>query len=74
MDRLVWLHAPLLLGGDGVPAVNALGFGALTEAPGFDLMSSETVGADLLSTYRLLLDRDGRPVKAAGESGGAPLA
>ena len=52
-DRLVWLHAPLLLGGDGVPAVNALGLGALAEAPGFDLVSSETVGPDLLSTYRL---------------------
>ena len=52
-DRLVWLHAPLLLGGDGVPAVNALGLGALAEAPGFDLLSSETVGPDLLSTYRL---------------------
>ncbi len=53
VDRLVWLHAPLLLGGDGVPAVNALGLGGLAEAPGFDLLSSETVGSDLLSTYRL---------------------
>ena len=52
VDRLVWLHAPLLLGGDGVPAIDALGLGALTEAPGFDLLSSETVGPDLLSTYR----------------------
>ena len=24
VDRLVWLHAPLLLGGDGVPSVDAL--------------------------------------------------
>ena len=53
VDRLVWLHAPLLLGGDGVPAVNALGLDALAEAPGFELLSSETVGPDLLSTYRL---------------------
>jgi diaminohydroxyphosphoribosylaminopyrimidine deaminase/5-amino-6-(5-phosphoribosylamino)uracil reductase len=53
VDRLVWLHAPLLLGGDGLPAIAALGLGALTEAPGFDLVSSDTVGADLLSTYRL---------------------
>jgi diaminohydroxyphosphoribosylaminopyrimidine deaminase/5-amino-6-(5-phosphoribosylamino)uracil reductase len=53
VDRLVWLHAPLLLGGDGVPAVQALGLGALAEAPRFDLLSSETVGPDLLSTYRL---------------------
>ena len=53
VDRLVWLHAPLLLGGDGVPSVNALGLDALAEAPGFDLLSSERVGPDLLSTYRL---------------------
>jgi diaminohydroxyphosphoribosylaminopyrimidine deaminase/5-amino-6-(5-phosphoribosylamino)uracil reductase len=53
VDRLVWLHAPLLLGGDGVPAVGRLGLGALTDAPGFDLLSSETVGSDVLSTYRL---------------------
>ena len=53
VDRLVWLHAPLLLGGDGVPAVQALGLGTLAEAPGFELVSSETVGPDLLSTYRL---------------------
>jgi len=53
VDRLVWLHAPLLLGGDGVPSVNALGLDKLAEAPGFELMSSERVGPDLLSTYRL---------------------
>ena len=74
MDRLVWLHAPLLLGGDGVPAVNALGLDALAEAPGFDLLSSETVGPDLLSTYRLSWRADGTQVKAAGESAGALLA
>jgi diaminohydroxyphosphoribosylaminopyrimidine deaminase / 5-amino-6-(5-phosphoribosylamino)uracil reductase len=53
VDRLEWLHAPLLLGSDGVPAVAALGLGALTEAPRFDLLCSETAGVDLLSTYRL---------------------
>ncbi|MGE0259414.1 MAG: bifunctional diaminohydroxyphosphoribosylaminopyrimidine deaminase/5-amino-6-(5-phosphoribosylamino)uracil reductase RibD [Alphaproteobacteria bacterium] len=53
VDRLVLLHAPLLLGGDGVPAVAALGLGALAKAPRFDLLSTEAVGADLLSTYRV---------------------
>jgi diaminohydroxyphosphoribosylaminopyrimidine deaminase/5-amino-6-(5-phosphoribosylamino)uracil reductase len=51
VDRLVWLQAPLLLGGDGVPAVGALGFGALAEAPGFDRLSTETVGTDLMTTF-----------------------
>src|SRR5581483_780622 len=34
VDRLVWLSAPLLLGGDGVPAVAALGLDAPAAAPG----------------------------------------
>jgi hypothetical protein len=33
--------------------VDRLGLGALTDAPAFDLLSSETVGSDVLSTYRL---------------------
>ena len=52
VDRLVWLHAPLLLGGDAVPAIAALGLDKLDEAPGFERLSSETVGADLLTTFR----------------------
>ena len=51
VDRLVWLHAPFLLGGDGVPAVGALGYAALAEAPGFDRLSTETVGADVMTTF-----------------------
>ena len=51
VDRLVWLHAPLLLGGDGVPAVGALGYGALAEAPGFKLLSTESVEADVMTTF-----------------------
>jgi diaminohydroxyphosphoribosylaminopyrimidine deaminase / 5-amino-6-(5-phosphoribosylamino)uracil reductase len=51
VDRLVWLHAPLLLGGDAIPAVGPLGFGALAEAPGFERLSTETVGADVMSTF-----------------------
>lgn len=51
VDRLVWLHAPLLLGGDGVPAVGTLGYGALDAAPRFDLLSTEIIGADVLTTF-----------------------
>ncbi len=53
VDRLVWLHAPLLLGGDGVPAIAALGLDRLAAAPGFERLSTETVGTDLLSTFRV---------------------
>jgi diaminohydroxyphosphoribosylaminopyrimidine deaminase/5-amino-6-(5-phosphoribosylamino)uracil reductase len=53
VDRLVWLHAPLLLGGDGIPAVAELGFAALAEAPGFERLSSEIVGEDGITLFRV---------------------
>jgi len=52
IDRLVWLHAPLLLGGDAVPAVAALGRETLAEMPRFERISSETLGDDVVSTFR----------------------
>lgn len=36
VDRLEWFRAPLLLGGDGIPAVAAFGVDALEQAPRFD--------------------------------------
>lgn len=51
VDRLVWLNAPLLLGADGIPAVAALGRETLAEAPRFELLATERVGADLMSTF-----------------------
>ena len=52
VDRLAWFHAPRLIGGDGIAAIGALGIAALAEAPGFERVSTETVGADLLTTFR----------------------
>jgi diaminohydroxyphosphoribosylaminopyrimidine deaminase/5-amino-6-(5-phosphoribosylamino)uracil reductase len=52
VDRLVWMHAPLVIGGDGVAAIGALGVAALADAPGFERISSETVGADVLTALR----------------------
>jgi diaminohydroxyphosphoribosylaminopyrimidine deaminase / 5-amino-6-(5-phosphoribosylamino)uracil reductase len=53
VDRLAWFHAPLLLGGDGVAAVAALGREALADMPRFERLSSETLGDDMLTTFRL---------------------
>ncbi len=53
VDRLVWFHAPLLLGGDGVAAVAALGLDRLAEAPAFERVSTETVGEDVLTMFRV---------------------
>ena len=52
VDRLVWMRAPLALGGDGVPAIAGLGLDRLAAAPRFELMSSETAGGDLVEVYR----------------------
>src|SRR5947209_4813374 len=36
IDRLVWVHAPMLLGGDGIPAIAEFGLQVLSEAPSFE--------------------------------------
>ena len=53
VDRLAWFHAPLVLGGDGVPAIAAFGLGPLADAPVFERLSSETMGADTLTIFRV---------------------
>jgi diaminohydroxyphosphoribosylaminopyrimidine deaminase/5-amino-6-(5-phosphoribosylamino)uracil reductase len=52
VDRLAWFHAPLLLGGDGVPAIAALGLHHLAEMPRFEPVASERLGDDALSIFR----------------------
>ena len=51
VDRLVWVHAGLVIGGDGIPAVAALGLDAIADAPGFERLSVETVGNDVIETF-----------------------
>ena len=52
VDRLSWFHAPLLIGGDGVPALAALGIDRLADMPSFERVSTEAAGADVLTTFR----------------------
>jgi diaminohydroxyphosphoribosylaminopyrimidine deaminase / 5-amino-6-(5-phosphoribosylamino)uracil reductase len=54
VDRLIWVHAPMLIGGDAIPAIAALGVTALSDAPAFEHVSMETVGEDVLTTLRAL--------------------
>jgi diaminohydroxyphosphoribosylaminopyrimidine deaminase/5-amino-6-(5-phosphoribosylamino)uracil reductase len=63
IDRLVWFHAPVLLGGDAVPAIAELGLDALAKAPAFERVSSEIVGDDVLTMFR---------VRPAGEAPVSP--
>ncbi|MEX0809723.1 MAG: bifunctional diaminohydroxyphosphoribosylaminopyrimidine deaminase/5-amino-6-(5-phosphoribosylamino)uracil reductase RibD [Dongiaceae bacterium] len=52
VDRIAWFRAPLLIGGEGIPAIADLALARLTEAPGFERTGLETIGTDLLETYR----------------------
>ncbi len=52
IDRLAWFTAPLLVGGDGLPAVAGFGVDALPDAKRFVLDGRQIVGADRLAFYR----------------------
>ncbi|HEX5318357.1 MAG TPA: bifunctional diaminohydroxyphosphoribosylaminopyrimidine deaminase/5-amino-6-(5-phosphoribosylamino)uracil reductase RibD [Stellaceae bacterium] len=52
VDRLVWMRAPMAIGGEGIPAIAALGLARLADAPRFELVSSVTIGGDVVETYR----------------------
>jgi diaminohydroxyphosphoribosylaminopyrimidine deaminase/5-amino-6-(5-phosphoribosylamino)uracil reductase len=52
VDRLAWFHAPLLLGGDGIAAIAAVGLGHLADMPRFEPVASQRLGADMLSIFR----------------------
>jgi diaminohydroxyphosphoribosylaminopyrimidine deaminase/5-amino-6-(5-phosphoribosylamino)uracil reductase len=53
VDRLVWVHAPLVIGGEGIPAIAGFGLGALADAPAFERLSTETIADDVLTTFRV---------------------
>jgi diaminohydroxyphosphoribosylaminopyrimidine deaminase/5-amino-6-(5-phosphoribosylamino)uracil reductase len=52
VDRLVWMRAPIVIGGDGVPAIAGLDRGALADAPRLAPASREIAGGDAIETYR----------------------
>ncbi|MEJ0045504.1 MAG: bifunctional diaminohydroxyphosphoribosylaminopyrimidine deaminase/5-amino-6-(5-phosphoribosylamino)uracil reductase RibD [Rhodospirillales bacterium] len=52
VDRLAWFAAPSILGGDGLPAVQAMGIDALAEQHRFSRVAQRPVGDDLLTEFR----------------------
>ncbi|MCC7281317.1 MAG: bifunctional diaminohydroxyphosphoribosylaminopyrimidine deaminase/5-amino-6-(5-phosphoribosylamino)uracil reductase RibD [Acetobacteraceae bacterium] len=52
VDRLAWFHSPLLLGGDGRPAIEALGLETLAAAPRFVVEGRRQAGQDQLTLLR----------------------
>jgi diaminohydroxyphosphoribosylaminopyrimidine deaminase/5-amino-6-(5-phosphoribosylamino)uracil reductase len=53
VDRLAWFQAPLVIGGDGVPAVSGFGVGRLDEAPRFLQAAMAQLGRDRIDIYGL---------------------
>jgi diaminohydroxyphosphoribosylaminopyrimidine deaminase/5-amino-6-(5-phosphoribosylamino)uracil reductase len=51
VDEIVWFRAPIVLGGEGRPAIGALGVQALGDAPRFRRLDVSEVGDDLRERY-----------------------
>ena len=49
VDRIAWFHAPGIIGGDGLPAVQPLPLAALSAMPRFRRLAARPVGADWLT-------------------------
>ena len=53
IDRIGWVHAPLVIGGDGIPAIASFDLAALADGRTFERLSTETIGDDVLTTFRV---------------------
>ncbi|MEO0606965.1 MAG: RibD family protein [Pseudomonadota bacterium] len=51
VDTIEWFRAPILIGGDGLPAVAALGLSEMIDAPRWRTAATERIGDDSLETY-----------------------
>ena len=51
VDRLAWFHAPAVMGGDGMPAAQALPVETLRAVPSFRRTAAIPCGPDLFSEY-----------------------
>jgi diaminohydroxyphosphoribosylaminopyrimidine deaminase/5-amino-6-(5-phosphoribosylamino)uracil reductase len=51
VDRIVWFRAPMVIGGDGIPAIVGFGVEALTDAKRFARLDARPAGADTMETY-----------------------
>lgn len=52
VDRLVWFHAPAVMGGDGWPAAPGFGVDLLASMPRFARTGARALGADVMTEYR----------------------
>ena len=52
VDRMAWFRAPLIIGGDGIPAIAEAGVGSLVDAIGFVRTCETTIGNDIFEEFR----------------------
>ncbi len=51
VDEIAWFVAPILIGGDGLPALGGLGLQSLGDATRWKPVATERIGDDVLNTY-----------------------
>ncbi|MEO1553589.1 MAG: RibD family protein [Pseudomonadota bacterium] len=51
VDTIEWFRAPILIGGDGLPAIAALGLSEMSDAPHWRVVSATNIQGDVLTTY-----------------------
>ncbi len=51
VDRLIWFHAPAVIGADGIAALAGLGVDRLADRPRFRRLAIRPVGEDLMESY-----------------------
>ncbi len=51
VDRIAWFRAPMLIGGDGIPAAAGFGVDALDQAPRFRRLALAETGDDVFEHY-----------------------
>ncbi|MFM7304921.1 MAG: bifunctional diaminohydroxyphosphoribosylaminopyrimidine deaminase/5-amino-6-(5-phosphoribosylamino)uracil reductase RibD [Alphaproteobacteria bacterium] len=56
VDRLVWFHAPAVMGGDGHPALEGLRLAALSAMPRFRRTAQRALGDDMLCEFERIGD------------------
>lgn len=51
VDTLHWFRAPILIGGDGLPALGDLGLAAMADAARWRISATARIGDDVLDSY-----------------------
>ncbi|MCI4646303.1 MAG: dihydrofolate reductase family protein [Hyphomonadaceae bacterium] len=51
VSRIEWFRAPILLGGDGLPAIGPLNLPKISSAARWRAVATERIGDDVLESY-----------------------